>query len=123
MADHPHARGENGVAGGGAALSGGPSPRTWGERPRSAFVRQPWRDHPHARGENVGDRYAALGSRGTIPTHVGRTLNFKRVSLHFRSKIACLSWWTRCLPHFSATLHRPLTSTPLRSVGPVVSIL
>src|ERR1039458_8727276 len=60
-------------------MDGGPSPRAWGELLRNA--------------------QAQLRAR-TIPTRVGRTLIFKRVSSHFRKKIASLSWWIRCLLPF-----------------------
>ena len=72
LADHPHARGENGVGTGVLGLRPGPSPRTWGERysPQADFhqtrtipthvgrtnhqgkVYASTADHPHARGEN-----------------------------------------------------------------------
>src|SRR5208337_2954232 len=52
LADHPHARGENGRCELGLRPPYGPSPRTWGE-------------HSSSR--------SASSSRRTIPTHVGRT--------------------------------------------------
>src|SRR5208337_4415862 len=52
LADHPHARGENGSCSDPSATIRGPSPRTWGE---------------HL------DHCAKAQSRRTIPTHVGRT--------------------------------------------------
>ena len=77
----------------------GPSPRTWGE-PFETWSRVTTAHEPSP--------------------PVGRTLNLKRVSLHFRSKIACPSWWTR----FSSISRPPSTARRFRYLcGPIVSIL
>ena len=63
-ADHPHARGENCCASRRPADSG-PSPRTWGERATAAI---------------------SLVTARTIPTHVGRTLDFPGFNSRFQAK-------------------------------------
>jgi len=87
IADHPHARGENGNVAKCAPRNGGPSPRTWGEprlscsfglglrtipthvgRTRSRSTQTPWlADHPHARGENGRRRRRADEVCGPSP--------------------------------------------------------
>jgi len=86
-ADHPHARGENGMRRGPGRRRTGPSPRTWGERraardtspgartipthvgrttARPTPGRRPT-DHPHARGENCSTRASITARAGPSP--------------------------------------------------------
>ena len=102
--DHPHARGENHCRQLRRGRRSGPSPRAWGE-PRRRTHRRQQSTGPSPR--VWGERWISKDLTGGFGRRVGR----------FRCRVGVFS------SHFSATIHRPLTSTPLRSVGPEVSIL
>ena len=50
--DHPHGRGENGIAAVAEMYGRGPSPRAWGKSQQPARIAPSCTDHPHGRGEN-----------------------------------------------------------------------
>ena len=103
--DHPHARGENIIGPPVRYRTDGPSPRTWGERPRrreeiarirtipthvgrtstSAQVGIESADHPHARGENNSSSISAQPFFGPSPRTWGERVFVILVDVEFRT--------------------------------------
>ena len=116
----------------------GPSPHAWGQLVNDCISRSRAPDHPHTRGDNQGEQVSALPlcgpsphawgqrspmaegtrERRTIPTRVGTTLNSQRLTYGNQGKLEfSVPAASITSSHFSATIQRPSTSMPLRSVG------
>ena len=84
--DHPHARGENVARHDLASPLLGPSPRTWGEPESAPSSASAYGPSPRTWGELDGRVDHSRPSSRTIPTHVGRTLDFPGFNSRFQAK-------------------------------------